>query len=271
MKLLNIGCGHNYHPDWINLDLYNSKFVKYHDIKKSLPFAGETIDAVYHSHVLEHITKAEGKKFITDCYRVLKPGGILRVVVPDLEQICLEYLSNLEKGFNQQDAKAILNYQWNKIELFDQIVRQRSGGEMLSVIRQGHFNKDYVLFRNGEELKPLLDEKSLGANSERSFSLIWFKKMVANFLKRNDRLVLLKRFIISLVKKADPQKSGEAHRWLYDKLDLKILLESTGFRNFKITTYNESQISNWTDYNLDKAAGGDYPRKPDSLFAEVIK
>ena len=267
MKLLNIGCGHNYHPDWINLDLYRSQFVKYHNIKNKLPFSSDSVDVVYHSHVLEHINKFEAEKFIADCFRVLKPGGIIRVVIPDLEQICLEYLSNLAKGFNSNDQSAILNYKWNKIELFDQIVRQKSGGEMLVTIKGGKFNKDYILFRNGEEFKPLLNLNFPDGQSPQ-FSL---KDKIINFLRRDDRFSRLKRFIVGFVKKANPQKSGEAHRWMYDKLDLKILLASVGFRDFKIMNYNESGILDWNKYALDKAQDGDYPRKPDSLFVEALK
>lgn len=268
MKLLNIGCGHNYHPDWINLDLHRSKFVKYYNIKNKLPFPLNSVDTIYHSHVLEHINKVETEKFITDCYRVLKLNGIMRVVIPDLEQICLEYLSNLEKGFNSNDQKTILNYQWNKIELFDQIIRQKSGGEMLETIKNGKFNKDYVLFRNGEELALLIDPQT---NKNCHLNLNWLKKLIVDFLRKDDYFSKLKRFIISFIKKANPQKSGEAHKWMYDKLDLKILLENAGFRDFKIMKYNESQILNWNKYALDKAQNGDYPRKPDSLFVEVIK
>jgi predicted SAM-dependent methyltransferase len=260
MKLLNIGCGHTYHPDWINLDLYRSEFVKYYDIRNKLPFVDNSVDTIYHSHVLEHLNKADGKKFIADCYRVLKPGGIIRVVIPDLEQICLEYLSNLERGFDSNDSKAILNYKWNKIELFDQIVRQKSGGEMLEAIRKGEFNEDYVLFRNGEEIKPLLDLQHNKNNS--------LKGKIINFLRQDNGL---SRFIVSFIKKANPQKSGEAHRWMYDKLDLRLLLEGVGFKDFKIMKYNESGILDWNKYALDKAHGGDYPRKPDSLFVEALK
>lgn len=260
MKLLNIGCGHNYHPDWINLDLHRTEFVKYYNIKNKLPFPPDSIDVIYHSHVLEHIDKSLAKKFIADCYRVLKPNGIIRVVIPDLEQICLEYLSNLKKGFNLNDQKAILNYKWNKMELFDQIVRRKNGGEMLATIESGKFNKNYVLSRNGEEI-------NLWRTESHNFNF-GIKEKIINFLRKDNHF---SRFIINFVKKSNPQKSGEAHLWVYDKLDLKILLEGVDFRDFKIMKYNESRILNWNRYALDKARGRNYPRRPDSLFVEAIK
>jgi len=116
-------------------------------------------------------------------------------------------------------------------------------------------------------LTPLLNLNFPDGQSP-NFSL---KDKIINFLRRDDRFSRLKRFIVGFVKKANPQKSGEAHRWMYDKLDLKILLASVGFRDFKIMNYNESGILDWNKYALDKAQDGDYPRKPDSLFVEALK
>lgn len=249
MKLINIGCGHNYHSDWVNLDLHRSEHVKYYNAKNKLPFSSDSIDAIYHSHFLEHINKTLAEKFIADCYRVLKKGGVIRVVVPNLEIICLEYLKNLKKGYDNNDKIAILNYQWNKLELFDQVIRQKKGGQMLSTLRKGEFNPDYVFYRNGEEIEPLL-----------------------RYAQKNDNKIF--RFfknIIDIFKSTNPQKSGEAHRWMYDKLDLKILLESVGFRNFKVLRYDQSKIKDWNKYALDKAKNKNRARKPDSIFCEAEK
>lgn len=48
----------------------------------------------------------------------------MRVVVPDLEQIAREYIVNLEKGFESMNKNINLNYNWNKMEMFDQIIRK---------------------------------------------------------------------------------------------------------------------------------------------------
>jgi len=54
-----------------------------HDLRNPLPYESE-VDAVYRSHLLEHLDKPIALGFIKENYRVLKSGGILRVVVPDL-------------------------------------------------------------------------------------------------------------------------------------------------------------------------------------------
>src|SRR5262245_1221859 len=90
---LNIGCGARFHPAWINLDLApQHPSILQHDVTLPLPFPAEGFDAVYHAHVLEHLPRERARFCLSECARVLRPGGILRVVVPDLEQIARLYL-----------------------------------------------------------------------------------------------------------------------------------------------------------------------------------
>src|ERR1041385_5970668 len=97
MKMLNLGCGDRYHAGWVNVDFVsNDKNVLAHNLLKGIPFGNNSFDAVYHAHVLEHFTPEDGKKLLEECFRVLKPGGILRIGVPDLETIVREYMRNLE-------------------------------------------------------------------------------------------------------------------------------------------------------------------------------
>ena len=119
-KKLNVGCGLSVAPGWLNLDasvtawlanksswlhsigyklsgasrfytesfycetLRQNRFV-YHNIEYGLPFRDQTIDFVYSSHFLEHLDKERARKFLAECFRVLKPSGVARIAVPDLE------------------------------------------------------------------------------------------------------------------------------------------------------------------------------------------
>lgn len=62
------------------------------DIRKGLPLGDGTAAFIYCSHVLEHLERWESLRILRECRRVLKPGGRLRVVVPDLAIICRSYL-----------------------------------------------------------------------------------------------------------------------------------------------------------------------------------
>jgi len=67
-----------------------------HNLKKGIPFSSDSIDAVYHSHMLEHFDKGIAETFLLEVKRVLKPGGIHRIVVPDFERACRAYIEHVD-------------------------------------------------------------------------------------------------------------------------------------------------------------------------------
>ncbi len=68
-----------------------------HDLRKGIPFPDGSVDAVYHSHVLEHIDRDGADGFMSEIRRVLRPGGVQRIVVPDLELLVKRYVASLER------------------------------------------------------------------------------------------------------------------------------------------------------------------------------
>jgi predicted SAM-dependent methyltransferase len=108
---INFGCGLSGAPGWCNIDnsptiplsrlklgrlLFRTpawpKDVRRHDVKKGLPFADQSVSCIYSSHTFEHFSWAESLAVAKECFRVLRPGGVLRIVVPDLQLIAREYL-----------------------------------------------------------------------------------------------------------------------------------------------------------------------------------
>lgn len=86
MFKLHIGCGFNVLPGWINCDLqprYASVIPV--DVTRGLPFPDGIGDYVYHEHVIEHLDRPAGRKLLEECFRVLRPGGKIRVTAPDLD------------------------------------------------------------------------------------------------------------------------------------------------------------------------------------------
>lgn len=69
--------------------------LQVHDFKKGIPFETGSVDAVYHSHMLEHLDRDIGKTFLLEVKRVLKPGSIQRIVVPDFETAAHAYLAHI--------------------------------------------------------------------------------------------------------------------------------------------------------------------------------
>ena len=68
--------------------------IEYGDMIKGLPLAGSTVEVLYSSHVLEHLDQQEVELFLREAWRILCPGGILRLVVPDLARVIDKYNQN---------------------------------------------------------------------------------------------------------------------------------------------------------------------------------
>lgn len=92
--LVNLGSGKDYRAGYINVDI-NIAFRRdmWLDLRNRLPFATGSVDGIFCSHVLEHFPLDQTAGIVRECHRVLKPGGVLRVGVPDFEPAIRSYQS----------------------------------------------------------------------------------------------------------------------------------------------------------------------------------
>ena len=89
---LHLGCGwRNFGLDWIHIDGGEYDHLDYNDIT-DLPFADNAVELIYASHVLEYFDRTQVLKVLTEWHRVLKPGGVLRLGVPDFEAMAKLYV-----------------------------------------------------------------------------------------------------------------------------------------------------------------------------------
>jgi hypothetical protein len=119
------GCGDTCPQGWINFDasptlrlqrlpLIGRFFrpgsvvfpdnVRFGDAARGLPIADGSAEGVYASHVLEHLSLEDFGLALHDTFRILKPGGIFRLVVPDLEIRARRYLTMIENGDGRANA-----------------------------------------------------------------------------------------------------------------------------------------------------------------------
>lgn len=117
-RYIQYGCGFTAPIEWVNYDasptlrfermpvlgkLYTrnkQRFpenVKYGDIVKGLPEMDNTCDAVYCSHILEHLAYEDFLAALKNTLKILKPGGTFRGVVPDLNAAVMSYLEEFDK------------------------------------------------------------------------------------------------------------------------------------------------------------------------------
>jgi len=95
---LQLGCGPIEHPDFINVDASYFPHVHYmRGLDDLSPFASGSVDLIYASHCLEHYSYRETESVLAEWYRTLKPGGCLRLSVPDFDVLSKAFQ---ESGWN---------------------------------------------------------------------------------------------------------------------------------------------------------------------------
>lgn len=116
---LNLGSGFQPKDGWINIDLSDHATLTL-DLRQPLPFRDNSVDTIYTEHFFEHLSYAqlddstawqletptspsEALTFLRECRRVLAPGGLLDIVVPDAECIIQEYAARRDRQFPQYD------------------------------------------------------------------------------------------------------------------------------------------------------------------------
>lgn len=240
--------------------------VKQWDLGKQLPYPAGSFDVAYHSHVLEHFSREAGQRLLRECWRVLRTGGILRIAVPDLEQIARLYLEALDKSVAGDRAWQD-RYNWMLLEMYDQTVRESSGGEMFAYLNLDPMpEQDFVLSRMGVELLRARAPKFTGppeeGDNERQSFLNAVKQRMARFSLGSEGIREREVGAFRL--------SGEAHRWMYDRYSLARALEDAGFSAPRKMAAAESAIPGWVDFHLDTEPDGSV-YKPDSLFMEATR
>ena len=256
LKLLNLGCGARRHPAWTNADLAPAGDDVLHvDLRKPLPFPDREFDAVYASHVLEHLTPREAAHLLGEVRRVLRPGGIARVVVPDLEGIVREYLAAVD-ALDGGDDEACWRHRWMTIELLDQLVRTRPGGAMARWWSCNPVPADaFIRTRLGVQATAAIE--AIRSQQAASGKPPLRPTEILHAPPTSDRKAL--RF----------SNSGDRHKWMYDRISLGELLAASGFCEPRRVTAVESRIADFPAYELDADVEGAV-HKPDSLFMEAV-
>lgn len=96
---LHLGCGSKYIPGFVHVDALPAPHVDIVGPVEHLPIADESVSLIYASHILEHFGRYEYKAVLKEWFRVLEPGGVLRLAVPDFAACAaIYYESGLADG-----------------------------------------------------------------------------------------------------------------------------------------------------------------------------
>ncbi|MBU2529223.1 methyltransferase domain-containing protein [bacterium] len=89
---LHLGCGKRYIPGFVHIDVVPFPHVDHATTIDNLSMIGDnSVDLIYHCHVLEHFKRQDVSRVLKEWHRVLKPGGVLRTSVPDFDKLVEVY------------------------------------------------------------------------------------------------------------------------------------------------------------------------------------
>lgn len=272
---LHLGCGRRFHPDWHNLDFSPMvEGVIVHNLTKPLPYETNSAACCHTAHVLGHFRPQLATEFLKEQLRVLEPGGIARFSVPDLQQIVQEY-RELIGPLCEGEYERAADYEWNQIELYDQVARQFYGGKMAKFLAQDPIpNKDYIIKRIGEEGEGLMnasnEKKIVQTKFQPSHLGYYIKKARLKFTRGVVRVLAGQEAAEAFHEGCFRRFSGEVQWRVFDQYSLTRDLLAVGFTDIRKCHFDESRIPDFKSFNFDGDEQG-VERKPESLYLEATK
>ena len=126
--LLHIGSGPRVKEGWVNIDISDAPGTYYADLRNPLPLADGSAAHIHAEHVVEHLEYEEAQRFLAECFRLLQPGGSLRVIVPDAGKYLRAYVTGDEEFFAKITRLGGAQYEMRtKMEIINQMFRM--GGD----------------------------------------------------------------------------------------------------------------------------------------------
>lgn len=250
---LHLGCGSEVKSGWINVDLSNTRNPKVLVLNCATKwvFPANYFYAVYSCHMLEHLSECLADKLLKNIFLSLRPGGIFRVCVPDLEYNAALYLQAIKRAKSISASKSDHEkYKWAFLNLIDQMIREYPGGQLKKYLQT--CSKDALLnavkTTGGIEA---LNNRHPENNKPRT---------IRNFLN----------YIREKIGWPSEKWKGEMHRFMYDEVNLREKLAQTGFINIKRKYSGKSRIGKFISYQFETLPTGQ-ERKPNSLIIEASK
>jgi len=99
-RKLQIGGGWRLLDGWLNADIELAPGIFHMDATRPFPLGDNAFRYVFSEHMIEHIDYADAASMLRECHRVLRPGGVIRIVTPNLSSL-VELLASPREGIRQ--------------------------------------------------------------------------------------------------------------------------------------------------------------------------
>jgi len=161
-RFLNLGSGPRgiASDEWINVDGWQDRNVHLAvDLNRRLPFSDNQFAGIFSEHVFEHFDLNQGESILRECWRILQPGGCIRLIVPDGEKIIRAYLENptelaarrcIESGFAIDAVNSYFRQRYEHQYIYDWPMLKNQ------LLRAGFAAVERVDYRKGSASRQLM-------------------------------------------------------------------------------------------------------------------
>jgi SAM-dependent methyltransferase len=224
------------------------------DAASPLPFDAGCFQAIYARRIVEHLAPDEARTLADEARRLLLQGGVLRISVPDTEELAREYLAAISRARAEPRADTIRDVHEKRLVYIDQFVRRVPGGALGQHVASGRMSEENLRRAYGD---------ALGAIAVATKSpLSPLKPTLRQRVKEAARILLRRRWV------HETHATREAHLWIYDRFSLPRLLSAAGFSDIRVVGPDVSAIPGWERWALDRSEFGAHPFEP-SLTVEA--
>lgn len=227
---INVGSGGHRLPGFLNIDIDRRADVR-RDVRRGLPFADGSVTGVFSEHFLEHLSQGDGLFFLRECRRVLKPGGVVRIAMPDLDAIVRRYGQEDWRGDGDMFQ---MGFEWvqNRCEMLNIAMREWGhqwvyneeellrAGRMAGLVPMGRYGWgesdtpkfENLEYRNGSKLIMQFRSRMQGAASERPSVSVLIPAYRATYLDAALASVKAQTYPVSEVVVCDDSQADEVER-----------------------------------------------------------
>jgi hypothetical protein len=239
------------------------------DLRRPLPFVDSVFDAACVQRVIEHLCPEDADRFVHELARVLAPGAVLRLSFPDLEELGRAYLAAYEAALAEPSEANLVRHEWRNAELFDPMVRTKSGGRMRELMLEGRFDRDDLALRFGDVVEvfvgtPAIDRPPPTALRQ-WIGLLRSPRRLLRFLSAPGRTLAA----LKAQRTTDPRETFETHEWMWDAESAGDLLREAGFRDVRRASWDCSAIEGWERFDLDRSRRGEGAWEPATILEAV--